>query len=106
MAPADDSGAAGGLLPVQVVYCPGPRVVDLVSLHLAPGSTVADALRASRLLERHGLAADGLRLGVWCRACDPGAVLREHDRVEIYRPLTVDPKEARRQRYKRAKPAA
>ena len=41
-----------------------------------------------------------MSLGIWGRACVPGTVLREGDRLEIYRPLKVDPKEARRQRYR------
>ena len=42
-------------------------------------------------------------MGVWGRACEPGQVLRDRDRVECYRPLTVDPKEARRLRHRRAR---
>lgn len=88
-------------LHVEVVYCPRPGQTDLVTLELPAGATLADALRASGLLERHRLDAAALRLGVWCRAQEPGTLLREHDRVEVYRPLKVDPKEARRLRYKR-----
>jgi uncharacterized protein len=97
--PAPDAAA----LAVEVVYCPAPGVVDAVSLRLHTGATVADALQASGVLVRHALAAEGLRVGVWCKACDPALPLRDHDRVEVYRPLTVDPKEARRLRYKRAR---
>jgi putative ubiquitin-RnfH superfamily antitoxin RatB of RatAB toxin-antitoxin module len=88
---------------VEVVYCPRPGATDLVALMLPAGATAADALHASGLAQRHALAADGLRLGVWCKVCEPGTVLRDRDRVEVYRPLTVDPKEARRQRYSRHK---
>lgn len=42
-----------------------------------------------------------LRVGIWGRARPLDTVLRERDRIEVYRPLTVDPKEARRQRYAR-----
>ena len=97
MAPADGEG---GPIAVEVVYCPAPHVIDLVSLSLPPGATAADALRASGVLQRHALQEDGLTLGLWGRACTPNQPLRERDRVEIYRPLQVDPKEARRQRYK------
>ncbi|MDP1899236.1 MAG: RnfH family protein [Rubrivivax sp.] len=90
-------------LRVEVVYCPRPGHTDLVSLTLAPGATLADALQASGLLERHGLATAGLRAGIWCRASEPDTPLRDRDRVEIYRPLQVDPKEARRQRYQQHK---
>jgi uncharacterized protein len=110
--PAEEAAARAGsgadadvrtALAVEVVYCPRPGVVDLISLNLAVGATVADALRGSGVLARHGLEADGLRVGVWCKACDPATPLRDHDRIEVYRPLTVDPKEARRLRYKRAR---
>jgi uncharacterized protein len=40
------------------------------------------------------------RLGVWGKPCETVRLLRERDRVEIYRPLSVDPKEARRVRYR------
>ncbi len=87
-------------LQVEVVYCPAPGETDLRTLVLAPGATLGDAVQASGLLLQHGLAFEALRLGVWGKPRSADTVLRERDRVEIYRPLTVDPKEARRQRYK------
>ncbi len=90
---------------VEVVFCPQPGQVDQVQLRLDPGATLGEALRASGLLQRHGLALEGLRTGIWCKPRDLAAALRDRDRVEVYRPLTVDPKEARRQRYKRHKAA-
>lgn len=104
MAPADPSGraTANAALEVAVAYSPAPEAVDLVHLQLASGSTVADALRASGLLERHGLLlTDGLVCGVWAKIHTLDHRLRDGDRVEIYRPLRVDPKEARRQRYRK-----
>jgi uncharacterized protein len=86
---------------VQVAYCPVPGVTHLMALQLAAGSTVLDAVRASGLAVQHGLALDSLRLGVWGKPREANALLRERDRVEIYRPLTVDPKEARRLRYRK-----
>ena len=100
---------------VQVSYSPAPRVVDSVTLKLAAGSTVADALRASGLLERHGLVMDDdtvsaagapLGVGVWTKARPLDHTLREADRVELYRGLLVDPKEARRQRYRKQRDKA
>lgn len=86
---------------VEVAYCPVPGVTDLQALVLAPGATVADAVQASGVVARHGLDAGALRLGVWGKPRPADTPLRERDRVEIYRPLQVDPKEARRQRYQR-----
>jgi putative ubiquitin-RnfH superfamily antitoxin RatB of RatAB toxin-antitoxin module len=97
MAPGDEDG----LLHVEVVYSPVPRVVDQAQLRLPSGSTVEQALRASGVLDRHALTADErLAVGVWGRRGALGDVLRDGDRVEVYRPLRVDPKEARRQRYR------
>ena len=96
---------AEGLLRVEVAYSAAPRQVDVAALELPAASTVADALRASGLLERHGLAADSLACGVWGRPQALSSLLRDGDRVELYRPLTVDPKEARRLRYKRQRRA-
>jgi len=90
---------------IEVVYCPQPGQDDRVELQMAEGATLADALRESGVLERHGLALDGVRVGIWCKARELSSPLRERDRVEVYRPLQVDPKEARRQRYKRHKAA-
>jgi putative ubiquitin-RnfH superfamily antitoxin RatB of RatAB toxin-antitoxin module len=90
-------------LHVEVVYCPQPGVDDRVTLQLPEGATLADALQASGVLARHGLALEGLRVGIWCKTKDLTTPLRDRDRVEVYRPLTVDPKEARRLRYKRHK---
>jgi putative ubiquitin-RnfH superfamily antitoxin RatB of RatAB toxin-antitoxin module len=89
---------------VEVVYGPVGGPVDLVSLQLPEGSTVADALRASGVLQRHGLAGDELSVGIWFKRAPLDAPLRDRDRVEIYRPLIVDPKEARRLRYRKRGP--
>lgn len=97
MGPADASASEIG---VEVVYAAAPHDVDLVQLRLRPPVTAIEAVRRSGLLERHALAEAGLKLGVWGRACGPEHGLRERDRVELYRPLKVDPKEARRLRYK------
>lgn len=90
---------------VQLVYCPAPSVVDACSLQLPPGSTLAQAVQASGLLQRHSLQLQQLQAGIWGRMQAPDTVLRERDRVELYRPLQVDPKEARRLRYGRHKAA-
>ncbi|WP_252772165.1 RnfH family protein [Ideonella oryzae] len=99
-----DPAEAQAMLDVEVAYSPAPRQVDRVSLTLPVGSTVAQALQASGLLARHGLALDDtLSVGVWMKARPLDTVLRPNDRVEVWRPLTVDPKEARCQRYRKQK---
>ena len=93
------------LIRVELAYSPAPRQVLSAALELPAGSTVADALEGSGWLALHGLALDSLRCGVWGRVTPLDHVLRDGDRVELYRPLTVDPKEARRLRYKRQRRA-
>jgi uncharacterized protein len=93
-------------LRIEVVYCPHPGACDTVALRLPAPLSLAEAVHASQVLLRHGLTLGELRLGVWSRTREPGSLLRDLDRVEIYRPLTVDPKEARRLRYKQQRPRA
>jgi len=92
-------------LHVELAFSPVARQVETLALTMPPGSTVADALHASGWIEAHGLELDALRCGVWGRAQALDHVLRDGDRVELYRPLAVDPKEARRLRYKKQRGA-
>ena len=88
---------------IEVVYAGAPHVVDHVMLELPEGATVMQALEASGLLQRHEGMLDPARhrVGIWSRLAALDQPLRDRDRVEIYRPLTVDPKEARRLRYRK-----
>lgn len=89
-------------LRVTVIYAPAPRAVHEVDLTLDDGATAAQALAASELLAQFpeiDPAAHGV--GLWGRQVRPGQVLRDQDRLEIYRPLTVDPKVARRERFQK-----
>jgi uncharacterized protein len=96
---------------VEVVWAAGPHALDVVSLVLPVGATVADALRASGLPARHGFEVSdtpgaAVLVACWGRPAAMGALLRDRDRLELLRQLTVDPKEARRLRYRRQEPRA
>lgn len=67
-----------------------PSRAQITTLALPPGSRVRDALRAA------GIKADAV--GIFGKRVDADARLADGDRVEIYRPLELDPKERRRQR--------
>jgi hypothetical protein len=85
---------------VTLVYSPVARDVREVVLNLAPDSTVLEALQASGLLQLFpSINQSTTIVGVWGRKASLEQPLRENDRVEIYRPLTVDPKVARRERF-------
>lgn len=87
-------------LQITVVYAPFPRDVREVVLQLSPGSTVLQALQASGLLRLFPeLDASSLALGVWGNTAGLTQTLLDQDRIEIYRPLRVDPKVARRERF-------
>jgi putative ubiquitin-RnfH superfamily antitoxin RatB of RatAB toxin-antitoxin module len=83
-------------LSISVVYAL-PERYWRVDVQLGQGATVADALAAASL-EAPGLEVDPARLAVFGRAATPGTPLHDGDRVEILRPLAMDPKEARRRR--------
>ncbi len=86
-------------LRIRVVIDRGPHRVEHVDLVLDAGSTVADAIRASGLDERRDdMAADTLAVAVWGRLRGATHPLRDRDRVELLRPLQIDPMEARRRR--------
>jgi uncharacterized protein len=90
------------MLTVQVVYSPRAGEVEQVEVTLPQGSRVRDALLASGMLARHA-AIDLARnkLGIWGKWRGLDDPLRDQDRVEIYRPLLIDPMEARRRRQRR-----
>jgi putative ubiquitin-RnfH superfamily antitoxin RatB of RatAB toxin-antitoxin module len=85
-------------LTVEVVYALA-EAQDAVTLELAPGATLRDAVLRSGVLERHpeiDLAVQ--KLGIFGTPAAPDRLLCDGDRVEIYRALALDPKEARRKR--------
>lgn len=86
------------LLKVEVVYAL-PGAEDAVTVRLPPGGTVRDAILGSGMLLRHpeiDLAAQ--KLGIFGRPVTAEKAVADGDRVEIYRALLIDPKEARRRR--------
>ncbi len=83
---------------VEVAYA-RPDRQRLIALELEPGATAHEAVARSGILDAcPEIDRDDLRLGVFGEPCAHTTVLRSGDRVEIYRPLQVDPKEARRRR--------
>ena len=87
------------LISVTVVYSPSARQVLEKVLQLANGSTVLEALQAAELLE--AAIAPSHTVGIWGKKTTPSHVLHDLDRIEIYRPLKVDPKVARRERFQK-----
>jgi putative ubiquitin-RnfH superfamily antitoxin RatB of RatAB toxin-antitoxin module len=87
---------------VAVCFSGAARSCGECVVHLPAGSSIADAIRASGLLANLSDAAiDALQPGIWGRKLPADHGVREGDRVELYRPLKVDPKVARRERFTR-----
>lgn len=70
----------------------------LVACDLPVDATVATAIQASGVAIATGIDVEACDAGVWSRRVSREHVLRDGDRVELYRPLVADPKEARRVR--------
>lgn len=83
---------------VEVAYA-RPEAQEVIRLTLPAGSTIQQAIEASGLLAKHAeLDIAKAKVGIYSKLTRMDAVLRERDRVEIYRPLIADPKEVRKQR--------
>ena len=86
---------------VEVVYAGAERISR--TLHMRVGSTVLQAVEASGLLEvLPPDAYDPERLGIFARRVTPQQVVQCGDRVELYRPLQLQPMEARRRRARKS----
>ena len=88
---------------IEVVYAL-PDQQTLLKLTVPLGTTVEEAVLASGIIEKHpeiDLATN--KLGIFGKLTKAAAELRDHDRIEIYRPLLADPKEVRRRRAEEGK---
>lgn len=90
------------LITVIVVYSPEPRKIVEKTFETPNGSTVLEALKLAELAEIVIAAVEaGHTVGIWGKKTSPSHVLHDLDRIEIYRPLKVDPKVARRERFQK-----
>lgn len=86
------------MMGVEVCYA-SPTQQCLLSVQVPENSIAGDAIQNSGILTRFPeLKLNEISLGIFSKKCSLDTVLKEGDRVEIYRPLTIDPKTARRLR--------
>jgi len=86
------------LITVEVAYA-NPEQQVIIALEMPQGATVEQAIKTSGLLSRFPeIDQTTLKVGIFGSVCKLEQLLAKADRVEIYRPLIHDPKEARRQR--------
>lgn len=90
-------------LKLEVVFAL-PERQTILQVTVEPGYTVKEAIEASGIMERYSeIDLDKNAVGIWNRVCKLDAIPVDGDRIEIYRPLIADPKEARRLRAEKAK---
>lgn len=88
-------------LRIEVVYALR-EAQDVTTVELPEGATLRAAIEASAVMRRHPEIDLGRnRIGIFGKQSRLDAQLRAGDRVEIYRPLAADPKQARRERARR-----
>ena len=99
---AEVTAEPGALICVAVVTSPPAGQLLQIDLQLPLGASVRDALALSGLCpQTHDVT---LKVGVWGQLRSLDHVLRDRDRVEVYRPLQIDPKDARRLRHRQQRP--
>ena len=90
---------------ITLLYSPAPRVVQEYVLAFKTGVTVKQAIEQSGMLnefpELDLSQPEAFTVCIWGKKTTPNHVLRDLDRIEICRPLTVDPKVARRERFQK-----
>lgn len=87
---------------VEVAYAK-PEVQVILPLMAEPGATVEEIIRLSGILERFPeINLAEMKTGIFSKPCALEHTPRRNDRIEIYRPLIADPKEARRNRAAKA----
>jgi uncharacterized protein len=85
---------------ITLMFSPAPREVLELNLQVPEGRTARMALDQVGWTKAYPeLGTPALTLGVWGRRVGPEHVLRDGDRLEVYRGLRVDPKVARRERF-------
>lgn len=93
---------AGDLIAVEVAYATLEKQ-HLLTLNVPADCTVAQAIQRSGICDLcPEIDLQNQKLGVWGKLVKAEQVLNPRDRVEIYRPLKADPKEARRKRAKQS----
>lgn len=95
------SGPRPCMVSVEIIYMDEAGGFFHKKLTLPSGASVGDAVLQSQLYE-HYPETQQLPLGIFSKPVTAATRLREGDRIEVYRSLTMDPKQKRRERAKSA----
>ena len=89
------------MIDVEVAFATGEKQM-IKSLSVVEGTTAIEAVGLSAIRKNFPEIPpdDKIEIGIFSKKCSSDRVLYANDRVEIYRPLLIDPKEARRRKTK------
>jgi uncharacterized protein len=103
-----NQGVTRGAIRVSLAWSPSARQVFVHSINVAPGATLLDALHSVEAEDLIKAGRDNTFVGnhdwafaIWGKKVRPDVLLHEGDRIEITRGLKVDPKIARRERFRK-----
>ena len=86
------------MIDIEIVYAK-PEKQALISISIAENCTVLEAILQSKMLGKFpDCDLNVVNVGIFSTLCTLETIVQHGDRIEIYRPLETDPKEARRQR--------
>jgi uncharacterized protein len=91
------------MINIELVYAL-PAEQTLLKLEVPKSTTISAAIKLSGVLEKHPeIDLEKAKVGIFGKLSKADTVLRDKDRIEIYRPLIADPKEVRRKRAEEGK---
>jgi len=85
------------MVKIELIYVAKDKTTLQLKMDLKPGATIATALSESGIYDLHP-ETKNMAVGIYAQQVPLDTVLKDGDRIEIYRPLSLDPKENRRQR--------
>ncbi|MPV85357.1 RnfH family protein [Ostreibacterium oceani] len=93
--------ASDTLIAIEVAYATPARQM-IIPLQVSPQTSVRAAIQQSGILGFFpDIVLETATVGIWSKVCEPNQIVQAGDRIEIYRPLVIDPMEQRRQRAKK-----
>jgi len=98
MASEIDEQSPAVKITVEVIYAL-PNEQDIISIQVSDSCNVKEAIAKSKILQRYPeINLDEAEIGIFSKKCKLTDRLHDWDRIEIYRPLIIDPKQARKNR--------
>jgi putative ubiquitin-RnfH superfamily antitoxin RatB of RatAB toxin-antitoxin module len=99
----DENTRTSSPIHVEVAYAK-PDIQVILTVEVPPATSAEQAIQRSEIAQRFPeLDRGDLKMGIFGKLCKPAQVLRDGDRVEIYRPLIADPKQVRKERAAKGK---